>query len=172
MKTQTWVVTTDLQLARPLSEDELVELVDQLVEHQAAVSLGRDALLSVTLDVKSSTYAGAAKAALTAVQTALPPGTLEGAAQAALQQVKVQTIEDQERELREPTIPDLVGYAEIAEIAGVSRQRARAFEKVSGFPVAVVETAAGPLRVRSAVEEWAKTRNTKDGRRVRADMPS
>lgn len=71
-------------------------------------------------------------------------------------------------EIETPTIPDLVGYAEIAEIAGVSRSRARQFADLDGFPAPVVETAAGPLRLKSAVQAWVATRNTKPGRpRVR-----
>lgn len=166
MKTQTWVVTIDLQLSRPLTEDELDQLVDQLVDHNAAVSLGQDdALLGVILDAESGTYASAAKKALATVRAALP---VQATSRATLQKVKIQTLEDQERELREPVIPDLVGYAEIAKIADVTRQRARQFESIPDFPAAVVETAAGPLRVRAAVEEWAKTRDTKPGRRAHA----
>jgi len=63
-----------------------------------------------------------------------------------------------------PVIPDLVSYAEIAEIAGVSRQRARQFADIEGFPKPVVETAAGPLRLKASVEAWVERRNTKPGR--------
>ncbi|HLR55184.1 MAG TPA: hypothetical protein VK096_00325, partial [Actinomycetales bacterium] len=68
------------------------------------------------------------------------------------------------QEITTPVIPDLVSYAEIAEIAGVSRQRARQFADIEGFPKPVVETAAGPLRLKASVEAWVERRNTKPGR--------
>ena len=64
----------------------------------------------------------------------------------------------------EPSIPELVGYAEIADMARVSRQRARQFADLSGFPVAVITTQAGPLRVRRSVEQWLAVRHPKPGR--------
>lgn len=58
--------------------------------------------------------------------------------------------------------PPLAGYA---EIAGVSRQRARELGTLPGFPPAVVETQSGPLQMRSQVEAWvAKWERTKPGR--------
>lgn len=66
--------------------------------------------------------------------------------------------------LDQPSIPELVGFAEIAEMFGVSRQRARQLADLAGFPVAVVDTAAGPLRVRRHVEAWGETWARKNGR--------
>jgi hypothetical protein len=63
-----------------------------------------------------------------------------------------------------PTIPELWGYAEIADHFDVTRQRARQLVDLPGFPVAVVDTASGPLRVRAQVEAWGETWQRKSGR--------
>jgi hypothetical protein len=55
-----------------------------------------------------------------------------------------------------PSIPELVGYAEIAEMFDVTRQRARQLVDLPGFPAAVVETAAGRCGCRKQVEAWGR----------------
>ena len=68
-------------------------------------------------------------------------------------------------DLAEPAIPPLVGYAEIAEMAGVSRQRARELPNLPDFPPAVTETSSkGPLRVRSQVANWIQGWERRAGR--------
>lgn len=61
-------------------------------------------------------------------------------------------------------IPELVGYAEIATIAGVSRQRARELSGKPGFPPPAVVTASGPLRVKADVERWLASWDRSPGR--------
>lgn len=73
--------------------------------------------------------------------------------------------------LEVPTIPDLVGYAEIAEIAGVSRQRAQQLGQTHGFPGPVVTTKAGPLRTRAAVEAWVKRWDRRPGPKSKEATP-
>lgn len=59
----------------------------------------------------------------------------------------------------------LIGFADVARIAGVTRQRARQFVKSPGFPAVIHNTSYGPLYRRDQVEEWARARNTKPGPR-------
>lgn len=68
------------------------------------------------------------------------------------------------RQLQRSTIPQLVGNADIADMLGVTRQRAGQLADVDGFPPAVMTIKAGPLRVRDQVEDWARTWNRKAGR--------
>jgi hypothetical protein len=49
----------------------------------------------------------------------------------------------------------LMGTSEIAELLGVSRQRAAQLAASEGFPAPVVKLAAGPVWERQAVENWA-----------------
>ena len=58
-------------------------------------------------------------------------------------------------------IPAVVGYA---DIAGVSRQRARELATRPDFPPAGVDTSAGPLRGRRDVQAWLDYWNRKPGR--------
>ena len=78
--------------------------------------------------------------------------------------VEIMTEAELDNRLAEPIFPEVVGYAEIAELAGVSRQRARQFSKINGFPAPVITTAQGPLMAKSAVEAWLESRNTRSGR--------
>ena len=64
----------------------------------------------------------------------------------------------------------LMGFKEIADLLGVSRQRARQLAATPAFPEPVARLAAGPIYESAAVEAWAKTRNTKSGR-PRKDSP-
>lgn len=61
-------------------------------------------------------------------------------------------------------IPELVGYAEIATMAGVSRQRARELSGKPGFPPPAVVTASGPLRVKAEFELWLSSWERTPGR--------
>lgn len=49
------------------------------------------------------------------------------------------------QQLARPLFPEVVGYSEIADMAGVTRQRARKFATHAGFPSPVIKTAHGPL---------------------------
>lgn len=64
----------------------------------------------------------------------------------------------------------LVGLTEIADMLGVSRQRAGQLAATEGFPEPVARLAAGPIYESADVEAWARTRNTKSGR-PRKDRP-
>lgn len=66
--------------------------------------------------------------------------------------------------LDRPAFPEVVGYAEIADMAGLSRQRVRQLAGSDGFPAAVIETAQGPLMPRAAAEHWVRTRRARVGR--------
>lgn len=50
----------------------------------------------------------------------------------------------------------LVGLTEIAEMFGVSRQRAGQLADGDGFPLPEAELAAGRIWARSKVEAWAR----------------
>lgn len=52
--------------------------------------------------------------------------------------VEVLSAREYDRRVAQPLVPSLVYYAEIAEMAGVSRQRARQLAEVRGFPPAAV----------------------------------
>jgi hypothetical protein len=79
------------------------------------------------------------------------------------------TYDEQDRDLATPNFPELVGVTEVADLLGVSRQRASALAKSSGFPVPVAVLAAGPVWTRPSlnrfVDEWPR----KNGRPPKAE---
>lgn len=84
---------------------------------------------------------------------------------AKIVEVELKTEEKREEEVSSPQIPELVSYAEIGKICGVSRQRARtlALEK-EDFPKPLIETKQGPLYNKFSVISWNSTRNKVSGR--------
>jgi predicted DNA-binding transcriptional regulator AlpA len=52
---------------------------------------------------------------------------------------------------------DLMGTTEVAELLGVSRQRADQLSRSEEFPAPVGEIAAGRIWLRSEVEAWARS---------------
>jgi hypothetical protein len=90
--------------------------------------------------------------------------TSEDAAGVKATGLEVLDTAEHHRRTEQPTVPPLVGFAEIAEMAGVSRQRAWQLADLTGFPPAVVETQSGPPRVRTQVEGWLSRWERKAGR--------
>lgn len=74
------------------------------------------------------------------------------------------TVAEQERELSEPTIPTLLGVAELADLGRVSKQRASALAAQGSFPSPVQVLAAGPVWAESAVLRHAESWDRKPGR--------
>ena len=66
--------------------------------------------------------------------------------------------EDFDREVEWPLFPEVVGFAEIARLADVTRQSARDYAKGKSFPAPVIVTAQGPLFAKASVEAWLETR--------------
>lgn len=91
---------------------------------------------------------------------------LNDALTAGITITSVEAVDEQEvdRRIQRPLYPEVVGFAEIARMAHVSRQRARQFPELPSFPQPVIETAQGPLFMKSVVEAWLENRNTKVGR--------
>jgi len=153
--------TTRVEWTTPdLYDEPALDLVmEHLDGHDPAIALEHTIdgqhTYSATITVEANTLRQAIAAAIDLVAGATAE-TLVGI-EAIPQAVYDHRVE-------QPTIPELVGYAEIADMFGVTRQRARQLVDRPGFPVAVIETAAGPLRVRSQVEAWGRNWQRKTGR--------
>jgi len=160
MTAGTWFADVSFIAATAISDEHLDEIIDALAPHGGAVSLSPDTnagTISVAFDADDVMDASR-------IATTIAEDTIGRFSTIDVIKLDVRDEAEMEKEINTPAIPDLVGYAEIAEMAGVSRQRARQFSKIAGFPVAVVETAAGPLRLRASIEAWLRNRNTKPGR--------
>lgn len=158
MTAGTWYADVDFITNTPITPDEAMDIAENLAPHGAAVSISRDGEAGgVSLAFNSDSALDASREA-TRIITGAFNGKLE------IVKLDVRNEATMEEEIATPVIPALVGYAEIADIAGVTRQRARQFANLDGFPEPVVVTAAGPLRLKSSVEAWVERRNTKPGR--------
>lgn len=109
--------------------------------------------ITVEADSAYSAISSARKHFADAVrQTALPRWPI----------VRVSAITDDELEaaFARPAFPQLVGIREIAELLGVTPQRASTLCRSSSFPVPVAELRAGPIwmahSVRLFLEEWKR----------------
>lgn len=67
-------------------------------------------------------------------------------------------------ELDQPNTPDLVGITELAELVGVTRQRASTLARHPGFPEPLAELAAGPVWDLRMVERFVRSWARKPGR--------
>lgn len=162
--------TTRVEWTTPDAYDE--PALDLVMEHLA----GHDPAIALehTLDGRH-TYSATVTVEANTLRQAIAAGLdlVAGATGETLVGIETLPQEAHDRRVEQPTIPELVGYAEIADMFGVSRQRARQLVDLPGFPVAVVETAAGPLRVRGQVEAWGRGWERKQGRpRKQVDSPA
>ena len=146
----------------PLTEEELDLFAECLAAYHASVGgsvtteqpRGYSAQLTITNE----------PAATVAVQRAVIVvlGAAQQARLPAWPVVKVEATEWArfEAELDRPNYPDLVGVAELAELCGVSRQRASVLARSSGFPEPLAELASGPVwdlrMVKRFVRDWAR----------------
>jgi hypothetical protein len=74
------------------------------------------------------------------------------------------TFDEQDRELDSPNFPELAGVSEIADILGVTRQRASALAKTTDFPAPVATLASGPVWTRPSLNRFVDTWPRRDGR--------
>lgn len=159
----TWYIRTDWS-GITMTPARLFEVLEPLAAAHSGVGSVRPdgSRFTVQLAVEADTSRAALDSATEAVI-----GALSDAEAADVDLVGFEVLDSlaMERGLDTPVYPDVVGYAEIAEMAGVSRQRARAFRDSPGFPAPVIETAQGPLMLRAAVARWLETRNTRPGPR-------
>ena len=158
-----WIARVEWQTPDTYDEAALDLVMDHLAGHDPAVARETPTAAageqvetwSATVTIQAATLRKATAAALELV---------EGATGEKASGIEVLDVATHDHRLEQPTIPDLVGYAEIADLLGVTQQRARQLADLAGFPAPAVVVRAGPLRVRSQVEGWAATWERKVGR--------
>ncbi|MGI8795543.1 MAG: hypothetical protein ACR2IR_02965 [Acidimicrobiia bacterium] len=150
-------------------ESALEEFLDLLADRGGAASasaVGDRYGATFSVDEKVATAADAVALGCEvftslAEKSGLPPWPVVHA--------EVLTYEEQDRELETPNFPELVGVSEIAELLGVTRQRASALARRRGFPTPVATLASGPVWTRPSlnrfVDEWPR-KNGRPGRRA------
>lgn len=163
MTVTAWHVTIGFDAT--LSEDAPFDLMEDLEEYGAVVSVTRAFNAgTISLAVEAGDVSAAVAESIRLVNKALK----RHSATHDLTSIDVQTWTDFEAELDTPVIPEVVGYAEIAQMAGVSRQRARQFADIAGFPKPAIVTAQGPLMTKTSVTQWLDNRNASRRKRTPA----
>ncbi|HXH77302.1 hypothetical protein [Nocardioides sp.] len=153
-----WSVRVDWDHPGTLDQLEAAHMLETLAELRPALVLEETGLptrYSITVHVDEASLRSAISTALRRVEDAT--GTRARGVEALTQDTVT-------RQLAKPNVPALVGHADIADMLGVSRQRAGQLADRPGFPPAVMTIKAGPLRVRDQVEDWARTWDRKSGR--------
>ena len=159
MTTTIWQTITTITLPHPLADSQLLDLFDRLGQHGASISPNEDnTVLQIALAVDSDTATNAIDETIRILHD---DGNLT---EFTITNLTVRTWEETRTAINTPVFPKVVGYAEIAKLAGVTRQRAYQFPQIESFPKPVIETAQGPLFTESAILAWLETRDTKPGR--------
>lgn len=154
-----WQITIDFKTVEPMDEDAPFDLMEEYGEYGASAALDPDAKGgSLTLTIESGNGFDALSTALVMMSESESVSGVEPVS------FEVTDWSEVKKRNREPLYPKVVGYAEIARMTGVSRQRAYKFPEIDTFPKPVIETSQGPLYSESAVAAWAATRETKAGR--------
>lgn len=158
---KTWSARVEWPVSDP-SDDVLMVIAEAIAEHHGAVHSDAAAgIVSVQATLSAGTLRQAVDAALAIARTAAIDADLR------FTPTRIEVLPEAvfAAEVHHPRVPDLVGYAEIAAMAGVSRQRARELPALPDFPAPVAEPSTGPLRVKSQVEAWLATWSRTPGRR-------
>lgn len=147
-----WVVSLDASMPETYSDELADRIIEDLQEYSPAVG-GRGQRIGVTMSVEASTDRQAFDRAHAALRQTLGH-------RAKVIDARVQTVEELERELEAPPVPALAGIREVAQVLGVSRQRASELAGSPGFPKPVASLAAGPVwfhsTIRSFNEKWER----------------
>lgn len=139
---ETWSVAIEATGLGPYDCDWASDVLEALDGHAPALAV-RKTSVGLTLDVEGTDHADAAREAVRLLAIAAPSlRPLE---------VRVQTLEEQERELMASNVPELLGVAELAEALGVSRQRVSELMNAEDFPEPIARLRAGPVWQRSAL---------------------
>jgi hypothetical protein len=163
-----WVARVEWRDGIAMSDIDLLSIAASLSAYNTSVGREHEAgRISASLSLEASTLRQAAVDALRIVRGAVSQ------AGHPFHPVGVEVLDEPTfvARLAQSAKPPLVGYAEIAEIANLSHREAQELSDVPGFPPAVVETRAGPLRVRLHVEAWLATWEREHGRPREASDP-
>lgn len=149
---RTWVAT--LTFERGLDADDLIRWDEALVEYDGSVGQHEQGI-DATVYVEALDPIEAAEAARHAIRLVTPAEPIG---------IEVVTESEWQRRAGAPTLPELVGSAEAAEMLGVSRQRVHQLRTATAFPAPLFELRTGPIFDAEAVRRFAAEWNRKPGR--------
>lgn len=162
-----WSVFVAAASGRRLKEASIDAFLDALTPHAGVV--GAD-LTRHAYDARFSVDAGdPIDAATRAVEIFRACAREAELPDAPIVRVEVMTAAELDRELARPAFPELVGIGEIAELLGVTRQRASAVQTNREFPAPVAQLKSGPVWTRSSIGHFLESWQRRPGRPRRVD---
>jgi hypothetical protein len=149
-----WVITLTYNLCP--SMDEMDRWEDQLHEYDALVAQIRPGVVDVTVHAPASMDIWEAGRKLAdVVEHVVGAKPIAG---------EVFTEAELYRRAGEPTMPELMSAAEIADELGVSRQRVHKLREMAAFPLPLAELRGGAVWDAVAVRKFAENWKRKPGR--------
>jgi hypothetical protein len=160
-----YAVTLDFVDIDPTpTEDQIDAMVDALAPMGAAVAGGPGHhRMSITLTIDGGSPLSAIGEALDWVGKVARAAGFKS--ELSLAGGEVLTTDEQDLRLAEPTLPELVGAADAAELLHVSRQRVHQLSTENPrFPKPVSHVKMGPLWTRASIEAFERAWERKPGR--------
>lgn len=146
-----WHIEAVCELPAPIGPDEALQVVEDLRRGHAAVALGADGTrLEVSMSVAAD---AAADAAAWAHDLLVSLPAVEPAAICWLQ-VGCEDSPDAQPN----SVPALVGAAEVAALAGLTRQRVHQLASQASFPAVAARVGKRSLWRRRDVQDWLASR--------------
>jgi hypothetical protein len=159
-----WTVSIDAMTTTEITDDELAQLAEYFQPVAGALSIWPDRhRVGITMSLEDNELVTAARAADAGEARAINFMQKVGH-NCNIVRLEVLTFDEHDADLAQPVIPELVGVAELAELLGVSTQRASELRSRAGFPAPTVTLRSGPVWVRANVEHFAETWARKPGR--------
>ncbi len=154
-----WSVSLELthDTPPPAMEDIVDDLLEELKEYAAVASYGHGRV-GLRLTVNATSIKPSVNRALAAVIPKLRKHRIHIT---SVVSIEAETMEELERRLAEPAIPEVVGVQELAAMLHVSKQRASELARAeSGFPKPIQTLASGPVWIKPSilryVESWVR----------------
>jgi predicted DNA-binding transcriptional regulator AlpA len=166
-------LTAPTKTAIDIDGDWVDDLMDLAADADGIVSVARDgSLISTRFTIEADDVV---TATTLAVETWSSWADKLGIPVAAPTWADVCTYDTLETRNNIPLYPDVIGVTEVAEIMGVSKQRASELTKRANFPQPIARLALGPVWPKRNIEAWneANPRRGKSGRpRKDKDSPN
>lgn len=152
-----WSVAVHGMSQSRITDDQLFMVLEDLDPYAAVASVSRDRRsLTIRLNVQADNVEAAVHEATSLVGKAVP---LEG-----VSAIEIATVEELQRELDQPSLPEIVGVAEVASILDVSKQRASSLARAKAFPRPVAVLASGPVWLKGTIQAFQGSWQRRPGR--------
>ena len=167
-----WSVEADLKIPLGESEEQAEELIDELLDvmepHAPAVRYRLPDSLSVRFCVTEKKAKDAIWKGLELLSSSLRKAHFPERGDWV--RVEAETMADLDRRIQESNAPEIVGVSELAELLGVTRQRASELARSRDFPLPIATLASGPVWRKSSVARFVEHWPRRPGRPKKVEV--